>query len=594
MPHGWNLPGYVEVAKLGEGAQGRVVLARHESGGVPVAIKYLATGLLADATARETFRGEAEVLRRVVNEHVARLLYFVEWQGGAAIILEAVPGRSLRRVLDERDAPFEPEAALAVLKGSLLGLAAAHGAGVVHRDYKPANVLVRDDGRSKLIDFGIAVLAGQGDKSGTPAYMAPEQWNGDPATPATDLYAATCVFVECITGKKPFEATTIDELRSKHIKTRPSLDRVPGELHRLIERGMAKNPSERIWSAVEFVQELEEIAVRTYGPDWERRGLIALGALAAVVGTAIPLTVFGAALLAPGVSGLGAGSGAVASGAAGSAVSGAGYVQGAATADVVTKAAGSTSKGFLSKLGGGKGIAGMGTAGAGAVIAGWLFWPSPPDSGGVSRGAVHGYFTRPGVLVGSPNMPASETPWMDLKLSATPARAKAESQVRFVLQFRARTPWGGAYLPNGQRQCYGENSDHPDVEREYSFGFGGGYVAHDQNEKSAVVALYPSPPAKRDEPPKDANAVTLRASRKVTGEAQPYVAAQCAYMSRWTETRTVTLPGSKTLPPGKYIVAPSVPPRLGETTLEGQPVSPESAGAVTEGRLPVLEVLEDG
>ncbi|WP_176611726.1 serine/threonine-protein kinase [Actinomadura sp. WMMB 499] len=581
---------------MGAGAQGQVVLARHETGGIPVAIKYLAAGLLADATARRTFRSEAEVLRRVVNEHVARLLYFVEWQEGAAIIMEAVPGRSLRRVLDERDAPLQPESALTVLKGSLLGLAAAHGAGVVHRDYKPANVLVQDDGRSKLIDFGIAVLAGRGDKSGTPAYMAPEQWNGDPATSATDVYAATCVFVECITGKKPFEATTIDELRTKHIETRPSLDRVPEELHRLIERGMAKDPSDRMWNALEFVRELEEVAVRTYGPDWERRGLVALGAVAALVGTAVPLTMFGAAVLAPGASGLGAGagSGAVASGAAGQAASGAGYVQGAATADVVGKAAGSTSKGFLSKLGGGKGIAGIGTAGAGAVIAGWLFWPSPPDTGGVSRGAVHGYFTNPGVLLGSPNMPASETPWMDLKLSVTPARAEAGSRVEFVVQFRARTPSGGAYLPNGQRQCHGEDSNHPDVAREYSFGFGGGYVAQEQNEQAAILALYPSPPANRDDPPKDANAITLPTSRNVTGEAQPYVAAQCAYMSSWTETRTVTLPGPETVPPGRYLVAPSVPARLGDTTLDGQPIPPESAGAVTEGRLPVLEVLEDG
>ncbi|MFD0900734.1 serine/threonine-protein kinase [Actinomadura sediminis] len=595
MPHGWSLPGYVEVAELGAGAQGQVVLARHEAGGIPVAIKYLAPALLADAAARDTFRREADVLRRVTDPHVAQLLYYVEWPEGAAIIMEAVPGRSLRRVLDERSEPLAPEGALTVLKGSLLGLAAAHGAGVVHRDYKPANVLVQDDGQSKLIDFGIAVLSGQGDKSGTPAYMAPEQWNGEPATPATDIYAATCVFVECVTGKKPFQGTTIDELRTKHIEKRPSLDRVPEPLHPLIERGMAKDPSERIWNAVEFVDELEAIAVRTYGPDWERRGIIALGALAALVGTAVPLTLFGGALLAPGASGVGAGvgTGAAASSAAGQAAS-AGYVQGAATADVVAKAAGSTSKGFLAKVGGGKGIAGIGTAGAGAVIAGWLFWPSPPDAGGVSHGAVHGYFTKPGVLVGLPNMPASETPWMDLKLSVTPAKAKPGTQVRVVVQFRARTPWGGAYLPDGRRQCYGENSNRPDVEREYTFGFGGGHVESDGDESTTILAFYPSPPAKRDKPPKNTNAITIPAISKVAGEAQPYVPAQCAYMSKWTETRTVTLPGPKRLPPGRYLVGPSVPVQLGDTTLEGEPIAPEAAGAVTEGRLPVLEVLEDG
>ncbi|WP_205718032.1 protein kinase domain-containing protein, partial [Actinomadura soli] len=122
-PREHRLPGYVELAELGTGAQGEVVLARHESGGGPVAIKYLATGLLGDPAARSTFRDEAVMLKRVNDPHVARLLDYLESPWGAAIILEAVPGRSLRRILDEHDGPLAPEAALATLKGSLLGLA---------------------------------------------------------------------------------------------------------------------------------------------------------------------------------------------------------------------------------------------------------------------------------------------------------------------------------------------------------------------------------------------------------------------------------------------------------------------------------------
>ncbi|WP_075896749.1 serine/threonine-protein kinase [Actinomadura sp. CNU-125] len=488
MPHGWSLPGYIEVAELGKGAQGQVVLARHETGGIPVAIKYLAPELISNATARDTFRSEAEVLRRVIDPHVARLLYYVEWPDGAAIIMEAVPGRSLRHVLNENDEPLVPEAALTILKGSLLGLASAHIAGVVHRDYKPANVLVQDDGQSKLIDFGIAVLSGQGDKSGTPAYMAPEQWNGEPATPATDIYAATCVFLECITGKKPFQATTLDELRTKHIKTRPSLAGIPEALHPLIERGMAKSPSERIWSAADFVAQLEDVAVRSYGPDWERRGLVALGTLAAIVATAVPLTIFGSAVLAPGVSGLGvgAGSGAVTSGAASQAAS-AGYFQGTATADAVANAAGTTSKGFLSKVGGAKGITGIGAVGAGAVAVGWLLWPSAPGAGGESRGAVHASFTRPGVLLGQPNMPAAETPYMNLKISVTPARVEIGSSVQVVTHFEARTPAGALYMPDGERQCFGENDERSDIYN-YSWSIGKESKGGDTSQKDGESA----------------------------------------------------------------------------------------------------------
>ena len=87
-----------------------------------------------------------------------------------------------------------------VLKGSLLGLAAAHAMGIVHRDYKPENVLVDAEGTSKLTDFGVAARREQHPACGTPLYMAPEQWDGSPATPATDIYAATAVFFECLTG----------------------------------------------------------------------------------------------------------------------------------------------------------------------------------------------------------------------------------------------------------------------------------------------------------------------------------------------------------------------------------------------------------
>jgi serine/threonine protein kinase len=117
--------------------------------------------------------------------------------------MEAVNGVSLRDVLSGNPGPLPPEAALTVLKGSLLGLSAAHAAGVVHRDYKPANVLVESSGNSKLVDFGIAGLSGERTVAGTPAYMAPEQWHGAPASPATDVYSATCVFFECVTGGPP-------------------------------------------------------------------------------------------------------------------------------------------------------------------------------------------------------------------------------------------------------------------------------------------------------------------------------------------------------------------------------------------------------
>ena len=201
----WSVPGYVEERPLGKGATGRVVAAVHAASGQRVAIKYLSDGLMRNQAFVTRFRAEAGVLRSLAVPQVVQLVGYAEEPGrGAAIIMELVQGVSLHQMISKQG-PASPEAALVVLKGSLLGLAAAHSLGIVHRDYKPENVLVDAEGTSKLADFGVAARAGKSALAeGTPLYMAPEQWLGAPATPASDIYAATAVFFECLTGRAPF------------------------------------------------------------------------------------------------------------------------------------------------------------------------------------------------------------------------------------------------------------------------------------------------------------------------------------------------------------------------------------------------------
>lgn len=284
----WVVPGYTHERELGSGASGRVVLARHEATGTAVAIKYLAGQLGDDDRFREAFRGEAELLGDLDSPHIARFYEYVEDGAEAAIVMELVDGIALRTLLRQEGAT-EPEPALAVLKGSLLGLAAAHASGVVHRDYKPANVLVTTDGVSKLVDFGVAVRSGEsGNVAGTPSYMAPEQWAGGPATPATDVYAATVTFYECLTGSKPYSGSTMFELAMQHAEAPIPNDQVPEPVRPLIIRGLAKTPPERPQTAADFVAELQAVATAAYGEDWEERGRRKLAALVALLPLLLP------------------------------------------------------------------------------------------------------------------------------------------------------------------------------------------------------------------------------------------------------------------------------------------------------------------
>lgn len=284
----WVVPGYTEYRELGSGGSGRVVLAVHDATGVPVAVKYLGERLRTDAAFIRGFRAEARLLGGLDSPYVVGLYEYVEAPRGAAIVMELVDGLALRALL-AREGATGPEAALVVLKGSLLGLAAAHRAGVVHRDYKPENVLVAADGSSKLVDFGIATDRGsRPGVAGTPAYMAPEQWNGEPASPAADVYAATATFYECLTGHKPFTGQNIAELALQHLDAPVPDAAAPEPLRPLIRRGLAKSPEQRPENAAAFVTELETVATTAYGPDWEERGQRRLAALAALLPLLLP------------------------------------------------------------------------------------------------------------------------------------------------------------------------------------------------------------------------------------------------------------------------------------------------------------------
>ena len=296
MPE-WKVPGYTELKRLGSGGFGDVMLARHDASGTLVAIKYLHGELLADTEFAGMFRGEATTLASLEDPNVVRLYEYVESPSGAAIVMELIGGVSLREILSYQG-KTTAEAALVVLEGSLLGLAAAHRRGVVHRDYKPENVLVNGDGISKLTDFGIAARTGERPvPAGTLLYAAPEQMAGASASPAGDVYSATATFYECLTGHPPFSGESGELLRQHRSEPVP-LGPVPEPLRPLVAAGMAKDPWRRPADATSFVTELGTVASGAYGRHWRDRGRSHLGEaallLAALWPSGAPPTVQGA------------------------------------------------------------------------------------------------------------------------------------------------------------------------------------------------------------------------------------------------------------------------------------------------------------
>ncbi|MEV0198073.1 protein kinase [Nonomuraea sp. NPDC050691] len=289
------VPGYREVRQLGAGHTGRVFLATYETTGAYVAIKYLNATLRRDAEFMERFRTDAAALVEIDEPHVIRLHEYVETAGRAAVVMELVDGVSLRALLAEHG-HASPEAALAVLKGALLALAAAHERGVAHRDVKPENVLVQADGTVKLGDFGVVVHAEEpGVPAGSPPYMAPELWTRGAAGPPADLYAAACLLFETVKGRPPFRADGVTESRGLHLDEPVPLEVVPDTLRDLLRRGLAKDPADRYASARRFAAEVEEDAVAGYGPDWEQRGRRHLAELATLLALRFPLAPSGPA-----------------------------------------------------------------------------------------------------------------------------------------------------------------------------------------------------------------------------------------------------------------------------------------------------------
>ena len=240
---------------LGHGGMATVHLARDETLGREVAIKRLSEALSGDEVFRERFMREARTAAGLSHPNIVGVFDVGEEDGVPYIVMECVEGRTLAELLAE-NGPLDPDRTVDLILQACAGLEHAHAAGLVHRDIKPQNLLVRDDDTLKIVDFGIArpvdgtQLTLAGTILGTAAYLAPEQALGERVTAAADLYSLGAVTYELLSGRPPYEFESLAELPVKQREgPPPPIDGVSEELQDVVRRCLAPDPANRPASA---------------------------------------------------------------------------------------------------------------------------------------------------------------------------------------------------------------------------------------------------------------------------------------------------------------------------------------------------------
>jgi serine/threonine protein kinase/Tol biopolymer transport system component len=271
FPAGFQIGQYLIESKLGEGGTSTVWLALDARLGRRVAIKFLSDNL-ADAEARRRFQREAQMASSLNHPHIVTVYDIGEFDGRQYLVTEYVDGGTLKDWAKHKRRT--PQEVAELLTGVADGLAAAHQAGILHRDIKPLNILVARNGYAKLADFGLAKLAESGKFDlashspetptrqglilGTIAYMSPEQASGLPLDARSDIFSFGVVLYEMLFGRRPFAGHTDLELLKTiiHGELPPLSEEVPETYRNIVEKALEKNPAERYQSMREMVVDL--------------------------------------------------------------------------------------------------------------------------------------------------------------------------------------------------------------------------------------------------------------------------------------------------------------------------------------------------
>jgi len=318
---GANLAHYRIVRPIGAGGMGEVFLAEDTKLGRDVALKVLPHALAADPERRDRFDREARAVAALNHPNIITIHSVEEHEGVLFLTMELVEGKTLSEIIPRQGMSLEQWLQVAITLSDAVG--AAHQRGITHRDLKPANVMVSDEGRVKVLDFGLAKLqqespgdgvaetmtkgqlTGEGRILGTVAYMSPEQAQGKPVDARSDVFSLGIVLFEMATGETPFKGDTSMSVLSAIIKDTPASvtelrQDLPREVGRVLRRCLAKDPDERYQTAKDLRNELR-LLKEDLASDAATRSRVTTGVSRTTVLPASRSRTWSAVLLASGV-----------------------------------------------------------------------------------------------------------------------------------------------------------------------------------------------------------------------------------------------------------------------------------------------------
>jgi len=268
---GTQVDGFKILSRIGSGGFGVVYRAFDTNLERSIAIKMLPPDLTREHSSLvERFLREARSAAKLSHPNIVTIHQIVPYHNTFYIVMELVDGGALHEFLAIQKR-FNPREATRIVRAAAEGLGHAHRRGIIHRDIKPGNIMMTNDGQVKVSDFGLARdvlqgrdIVGPGHSLGTPKYMAPEQALGEEPTAASDLYSLAATYYVLLTGRAPFDAQSDRQMMKKHVTApvpdpRQSVPDLPVTLYRFLQKAMAKHPEERYHTAEDFIAALDRL-----------------------------------------------------------------------------------------------------------------------------------------------------------------------------------------------------------------------------------------------------------------------------------------------------------------------------------------------